>query len=191
MTRALIDAEFHDTPIGRCVVLPAKFATTFDPLTEADVLAVVETCPTCSGGGNLLGWDVSTEAFELDSAEMVDCMACDAWGHVRRGFVRVVETLPAGRPATKPPHGRFVTWGFDPSGVAAIIDGDKPAEVLGVLPISPGDVVLVTEPDCDCDDGKVWTYRSTGPFYAIDCADCAPSTVRVIHRDGVLGEIET
>ena len=148
-TRALIDAEFHDTPIGRCVVLPAKFATTFDPLTEADVLAVVT------------------------SSSISD--ASPKW--LRRGFVRVVEVLPVFAKSDKHDlssdhvcirHDCTFLYhhkpGRGPYGSDKVLDD----HVLN-LPVSPGDVVLVTEPWCET----------------------PPSPVRVIHRDGALGEVET
>ena len=183
-TRALIDAEFHDTQIGSCVVL-GQAAHEWQP--TSGMYSVCGKCRAVSGDIRdarcpaLFAGDVLAV---VDSSSISD--AVPQW--LRRGFVRVVEVLPVvGKDIMGRTPDRYV---YTVAGGATYhchngVENDLP------FTASPGDVVLVTEPDCDCDDGKVWTYRSTGPFYAIDCADCAPSTVRVIHRDGVLGEIET
>ena len=152
--RALIDAEFHDTPIRRCVVLPAKFATTFDPLTEADVLAVVET---------------DTSAFS----------AMGSLVHVRRGFVRVVEVLPVvlGSDDEQEIAPCLIWWNDE--GWMTYWDAEDARDGI-FLPVSPGDVVLVTE---------AWCEAYSKPSSGCECE--FPSPVTLIHRDGVLGEVET
>ena len=116
MTRALLDAEFHDTPIGRCVVLsyeqrynwiatrPLRVEICHGETLEegvtrsakdnhfdaGDVLAVVVACPTCEGTNKVR----FPAGDEWPDREVVGgCTGCDT-GYVRRGFVRVVEVLP-------------------------------------------------------------------------------------------------
>ena len=186
MIRALIDAEFHDTPIGRCVVVgrcdicsgPAgppeaqprcEGCPTF---SAGDVLAVVETCPTCEGRG----WDVIRPIPGVNEDD-VRCPECSGTGHVRRGFVRVVETLPVvDRPSGPEPSDGPIVYAFG-SCMWAWWSANRYHAVR--LPASPGDVVLVTEPWCE-----IYSKPSSG------CECAFPWPVTLIHRDGVLGEVE-
>ena len=205
MTRALIDAEFHDTPIGRCVVLPkmdyqcprcrASFSLPLgmtcddhQPIqnypSAGDVLAVVETCGGCNGHGYIGDLTEFGTVVPLTACESQDCD-----GYVRRGFVRVVEVLPvlaaSHADGFNGPH-----MCIQPGGRVTVHRGGK--WVDAELPLSPGDVVLVTEAWCETCDGVGGSWGRDGPHDRWDsCPDCAPCPVRVIHRDGVLGEVET
>ena len=190
MTRALIDAEFHDTPIGRCVVVGQAAHERCPALFAGDVLTVVETCPNSSGCLTALNYHCAFGGPEPECA-------CDEWQSIyrRRGFVRVVEVLPV---VGDPGWPKFLDDGCvlassnrrtgEPLNVRARL-GD-PVQILD-LTASPGDVVLVTEPWCEtCGGSRGWVMPSPSDPWR-DCPDCAPSPVRVIHRDGVLGEVET
>ena len=160
LTRALIDAEFHDTPIGRCVMMPApdhlRHAQSCWCLNDSAECCRLLCCCHLSVG------DVLTVA---DSSSISD--AVPQW--LRRGFVRVVQVLPVVE---------FI-FGNEAltAGVRQVVVHDKgvchwdgAGDIIPLdLPASPGDVVLVTEPWCET----------------------PPTPVRVIHRDGVLGEVET
>ena len=196
-TRALIDAEFHDTPIGRCVVLPPRacgdrhccpggpVATIPWDISAGDVLAVAETCPTCEGEG--VTYDGDCGGY--------DCRDCDCKGHVRRGFVRVTTVLPVLDQHTYRPHIGATHFVVYPQAVE-VWTYDTPnslptRKTVAGLTASPGDVVLVTEPWCESERPGGCGLGAPHERPRQECPDCAPSPVRVIHRDGVLGEVET
>ena len=217
-TRALIDAEFHDTPIGRCVVLPSRYSCSgappcdppnpahhdcCDAVDPSDVLAVVETCPRCLPDAR--GYEMTGGAeWKLPDGRWVRaCYLCgdpewwasEGTGHVRRGFVRVVEVLPVVDQHTYRPHIGATHFVVYPQAVE-VWTYDTPnslptRKTVAGLTASPGDVVLVTEPWCEtCGGSRGWVMPSPSDPWR-DCPDCPPSPVRVIHRDGVLGEVET
>ena len=167
LARALIDAEFHDTPIGRCVVLPPwnRYRSDYrgwgEVLSAGDVLAVV------------------------DSSSISD--AVPKW--LRRGFVRVVEVLPVvlGSDDEQEIAPCLIWWNDE--GWMTYWDAEDARDGI-FLPVSPGDVVLVVEPWCEtCEGSRGWVMPSPSDPWR-DCPACAPSPARVIRRDGVLGEVE-
>ena len=154
LTRALIDAEFHDTPIGRCVVLPSRYSCSGAPPCDPPNPARNDCCDAVDPSDVLAVVETDTSAFS----------AMGSLVHVRRGFVRVVEVLPvlaaSHADGFNGPH-----ICIQPGGRVTVHRGGK--WVDADLPVSPGDVVLVVEPWCET----------------------PPPPVRVIHRDGVLGEV--
>lgn len=163
MIRVLVPRPVADALMPRACARCAGVGH-LGPATDSPVFLYGARCPTCDGSGSLppvLTWLV-VEGDRCKANQDGDC----SWEHCPQ--------LRDGEPVRSGRHCPIDTWAYeaeDENGPAA-----PPADL--VRAIESGERIGIDEA-CDCDEGRVWTYRNSGPFYAVPCTDCTDGRVLV------------